>query len=282
LRRTLAVLRPEGTAASKTGSRSRTVATTAIFTAFVAATTMVFTLAIPATPSGYFNLGEVMVYICALLMGPYVGAFAGGVGSCISDVALGAATYAPGTLVIKGAEGFIVGYLSSMAGTKISSRAWKATSLCIGALIGFLLGVLGVTYFSGSYQLTLGFPVGPVTNVGFAIPEALWVAVGAAVFVAIGAVGFVTNEKIGWTVLSVLAGGAVMFTGYFLYNFAVLRIGLPASAGELPFDVGQALIGLVVAIPITGRVKRMMARAGPAQQGRLGPIGTGDLTRNSE
>jgi len=267
LKSMMAALGQDATTISRKSARSRVVATTAIFTAFVAASTMVFTLAIPATPSGYFNLGEVMVYICALLMGPYVGAFAGGVGSSISDVALGAATYAPGTLVIKGAEGFIVGYLSSMAGTRISSRAWRATSVVVGAVVGLLLGLLGAVYFSGAYQLTLGFPVGPQTNVGFSLPEALWIAIGLVVFAAISAAGYFTDAKVGWTVLSVLAGGSVMFTGYFLYNYAVLSIGLPASAGELPFDVGQALIGLVVSIPIAGRVKRMMSRTDPSRQG---------------
>ncbi|HME18238.1 MAG TPA: ECF transporter S component, partial [Nitrososphaerales archaeon] len=94
--------------------RSQTVASAAVFTAFVAAATAVFSVFIPAT-NGYFNVGEIMVYTSALLMGPYVGAFAGGVGSAISDISLGFPYYAPGTLVIKAAEGFIVGYLSKRA-----------------------------------------------------------------------------------------------------------------------------------------------------------------------
>jgi uncharacterized membrane protein len=241
---------------------SRTVASTAVFTAFVAASTMVFTLAIPATPSGYFNFGEVMVYICALLMGPYVGAFAGGVGSSIADVALGAPNYAPGTLVIKGAEGFIVGWLSSKAGTTITGRRWRATSIVVGAAVGLLLGGLGAAYYAGSYTFTIGFPVGPQYNLAFDVPVAFWVGLGVVVFAAIAAVGYLVNEKVGWTVFSVLAGGSAMYTGYFLYNYAVLAIGYAGSAGEFPFDVGQALIGLVVAVPVVSRVRKMRARTG--------------------
>jgi uncharacterized membrane protein len=246
---------------------SRTVASTAIFTAFVAASTMVFTLAIPATPSGYFNFGEVMVYICALLMGPYVGAFAGGIGSSIADVALGAPNYAPGTLVIKGAEGFVVGWLSSKSGTTVTGRTWRATSIGIGAFVGLLLGGLGAAYYAGSYSLGIGFPIGPQFNVNFDVPVAFWVVLGFLVFAAIAAAGYLVNEKIGWTVFSVLAGGSVMYTGYFLYNYLVLAIGFAGSAGEFPFDVGQALIGLVIAVPIVSRVRKMGVRPGGSNEG---------------
>ena len=238
----------------------RTVAAAAVFTAFVAAATMAFTLAIPANPNGYFNLGEVMVYICALLMGPYVGAFAGGLGSAISDIALGFAYYAPGTLVIKGAEGFVVGYLSSKEAWVLSERKWKATTASIGAALGLAIAYLGGTYYSGSYQLSLGFPIGPSFNLSFDIAPLVWIALGALVFAAAAAGGFLLEPRIGWKVISVLAGGAFMYSGYFLYNYFVLSIGYVASAGEFPFDVGQALIGLIVAVPVALRVVRMRKR----------------------
>ncbi len=242
---------------------TKIVSSTAIFTAFVAVATMAFTLAIPATPSGYFNLGEVMVYITALLMGPYVGAFAGGVGSVIADISLGAPNYAPGTLVIKGLEGFIVGYLTSSAARGMSKSRWRITSILTAGIVGVLLGLLGEAYFAGSYQLTLGFPVGGQANLAFDVPAALWLGLGAAAFLLITAAGLLVNEKVGWTVLSVLAGGSAMVTGYFLYNYGVLAIGFPASAGEVPFDIGQALIGLLVSVPIAGRIRRIAMRSIP-------------------
>ena len=57
-------------------------------------------------------------------MGPVVGAFAGGVGSMIADIALGYTHYAPATLVIKGVEGFIVGYLSRKI-LRYPKTAWR-------------------------------------------------------------------------------------------------------------------------------------------------------------
>src|SRR5207245_10197597 len=100
----------------------RRVAGAAVFTAFIFVATAAFSAGIPAT-NGYFNVGEIMVYTTRLLRGPYVGAVAGGVGSLLSDFFLGFPLFAPGTLVIKATEGFIVGYLGNRALRNISERA---------------------------------------------------------------------------------------------------------------------------------------------------------------
>ncbi len=235
---------------------TKTVASAAVFTAVVAAATMAFSLSIPVT-SGYFNIGEIMVYTAALLMGPYVGAFAGGVGSMISDLSLGYAIYAPGTLVIKGLEGFIVGYLSNRALTKLSKLAWRATTLALAALVGFLTSWVGFNYLSGNYQLALGFPIGPQTMLSFSVPELFWLGLGVAAFVVILSIGFSADEKLGWIVLSVLVGGGEMVLGYFLYESVGLQLGFASASGEVPFNVTQALVGLLVAVPLARSIKRV-------------------------
>jgi uncharacterized membrane protein len=204
-----------------------------------------------------------MVYTSALLMGPYVGAFAGGVGSMISDLSLGFPSYAPGTLVIKGIEGFLVGYLSSKALGNLSKSAFRATSVVLGAVTGGLVVWLGVSYLSGGYQLSLGFPVGPTANVSFSVPSLFWVAVGGLALVSIIVVGFRAEEKLGWTVLSVLAGGSEMVLGYFLYESVVLQLGFISAAGEVPFNITQAVVGLLVAVPLVRSIRRVSGRARP-------------------
>lgn len=238
--------------------RTATVASAAVFTAFVAAATMAFSVSIPVT-SGYFNVGEIMVYTAALVMGPYVGAFAGGVGSMISDLSLGYPGYAPGTLVIKGIEGFIVGYLSRRT-LSLSRSAWRATSVALGLLVGATVALLGTGYLSGGYQLSLGFPVGPTANFSFTVPSPFWVALGAVVFGVIAAAGFSLDERVGWKALSVLAGGVEMVLGYFLYESLVLQLGFASAFGEVPFNVAQAVIGLLVSVPLSGSIRRLTSR----------------------
>ena len=45
------------------------LATAVVFAAFVTVATIIFAVSIPAT-SGYFNIGETMIYVAALLFGP--------------------------------------------------------------------------------------------------------------------------------------------------------------------------------------------------------------------
>ena len=86
------------------------VALSATFSALVFIATAIFQLAITAT-GGYFNFGESMVYLAALVGGPLVGLVSGAVGSSLSDIITGYGIFAPGTFVIKGIEGYVAGYI---------------------------------------------------------------------------------------------------------------------------------------------------------------------------
>ena len=235
------------------------MALTAVFTAFVFVTTWAFTIGIPTTNGGYFDVGEIMVYIVAILEGPYVGAVAGGVGSMLSDAAVSPA-YAPGTLVIKAAEGFIVGYLTNRTFTAWSRSSWRALSIGIGLAVGGLIAYLGTSYFSSSYQ----FLIGPYEFPSFEVPALFWIALGVLAVAAIALAGAFVDEKIGYTVLAILAGGSVMVIGYFLYNIAFIEPMAPALI-EIPFDIGQALIGLLIAIPVVRRIRKVAGRSIRAQ-----------------
>lgn len=259
------------TSASEKGPRprggmtnARTVAVTAVFTAFVAAATSVFSVYIPAT-FGYFNVGEIMVYTCALLMGPYVGAFAGGVGSMISDLSLGYPYYAPGTLVIKGLEGLIVGYLGTKSFSRVSKTGWRGVAVGFGFVLSAALGYVGSQYLSGSFSITLGGAWGiPAFVFGFAVPQVAWLAVAALAFAATVVGSMRLDLRSGQSVMAVLIGGSEMVAGYYLYESFVLTLIAPASvvatlapAAEVPFNVAQALIGLLVAVPLVQAIKRV-------------------------
>jgi uncharacterized membrane protein len=159
------------------------LALAAIFGALAAAVTMSFVIPIPAT-SGYFNLGEAIVYTAALVFGPFVGGFAGG-SVAIADILVpGAAQFAPGTLVIKGLEGVIVGFLNR--------KLQKHTSN---------LGLIAA--------------------------------------------------------ISVVVGGLEMVVGYFIYEQLFLGYSMAAALVEVPFNIVQMVVGLVVAVPIMYVVLRV-------------------------
>ena len=224
--------------------RARDVSLAALFAALVCAFTTSFQLYIPAT-RGYFNVGEVMVYTSALVGGPFIGCFAGGVGSMLADVATGFYHYAPATLVIKGAEGFVVGWLARRRPVR-SIKAWRALSTSMGATVGLALAVLAPLYV-GEASLILSFLGQGGFTVSVIIPYWAWglVAVASALLIAYG--GFKVDPDIGWLALSIVAGGAIMVAGYFIYEQAFMGV---AAVVEVPFNVAQCLVGLLASIPI--------------------------------
>ena len=157
----------------------------AVFSALVfVVTSQIPPIPIPAT-SGYFNIGETTIYIAALVFGPLVGVLAGGIGSSLSDIYLGYALFAPGTLFIKGGEGLIVGFLNMKLRSYISNL-----TLCAS--------------------------------------------------------------------VAVTVGGLEMVVGYFLYEKFVIGYPLAFALGEIPFNIVQILIGLIVAVPVMHAVFRVV------------------------
>jgi uncharacterized membrane protein len=148
-----------------------------IFAALVfVVTSQIPPITIPAT-SGYFNFGETIIYIAALVFGPFTGALAGGVGSALADAYLGYVPFAPGTLAIKGLEGTIVGFLNTKLRKYISNLTVCAS-------------------------------------------------------------------------ISAVVGGLEMVTGYFLYEQLALGYPFASALVEVPFNLVQMTVGLVVAIPV--------------------------------
>ena len=158
------------------------VALGAMFGALVCIVTVLFTIPIPAT-SGYFNLGESIIFVAALTFGPFVGSIAGG-GAAIADLILGFYVFAPGTLMIKAFEGLIAGIANTKLKRQTSSTTLSAT-------------------------------------------------------------------------VSTILGGLEMIIGYFIYEQLVLGYPTALALAEVPFNIVQVVVGLVVAVPIMHAVFRV-------------------------
>lgn len=225
------------------------IATTAVFTALVCVVTLVFVVGIPAT-NGYFNIGETMIYIAALSFGPYVGAFAGGVGAAIADL-VAAPIFAPGTLVIKGCEGAIVGFLNKKMFKQASG--WRIWTILLGVIVGVLLASIGSVYLRNA-DIYWGIP--PPLTFTISIPAEAWYLLGGIVALSIALSSFRLEAQSGRAMLSILIGGLEMVLGYFLYELLVL--GKTAAIVEIAANIVQILVGLIVAIPITRIILRRL------------------------
>lgn len=67
---------------------------------------------IPNHMGGYFNVGDVMIFVTALTFNPIVGSIAGGLGSAIADI-IGFPLFAIPTMVIKGIEGLLASLITN-------------------------------------------------------------------------------------------------------------------------------------------------------------------------
>ncbi|MHA1675439.1 MAG: ECF transporter S component [Promethearchaeota archaeon] len=115
------------------------IAILAIMTALVTVTTLVIRIFIPAT-QGYFNFGDTIIYITAILFGAYIGGLAGGFGSAIADM-IGFPPFTLISLLSKGLEGFVVGWIyHKFAKSKHfgGKQGYKIISIICGA--PFMIG----------------------------------------------------------------------------------------------------------------------------------------------
>jgi uncharacterized membrane protein len=115
-----------------------------VFAGLVAVSTMIIRIPVAAT-GGYINIGDAMIFICALTFGSIIGGLAGGIGSAIADM-IGYPAYAPFTLIIKGLEGFSAGFIKDGKNIQRDLLAWG---------IGSSIMVIGY-FIVESYIMKLG------------------------------------------------------------------------------------------------------------------------------
>lgn len=103
-------------------------------------------------PVGYFNLGDVVIIIAAVILGKSSGFIAGAFGSALADIFSGHIIFAPITFLVKGLEGFLVGYIIHSLGRKLQIK--EAVTRIIAIVVGCVFMVLG--YFLSEMYI-LGF-----------------------------------------------------------------------------------------------------------------------------
>jgi uncharacterized membrane protein len=134
---------------------------TASTTALVLVVTFFASINLPATSGQVFDAGDIMIFITAMTFGPVVGGIAGGIGSGFSDALHGYVNFAGFTLVIKGFEGLVAGYI---VGRRFQNREFVAWFLASVIMVGgYFISeayLMGFVYGSGPglANATLEFP----------------------------------------------------------------------------------------------------------------------------
>lgn len=128
-----------------------------ILAALMAALTTVATMIIriPTPTLGYIHLGDGMVLLCGILLGPGVGALAAGVGSMLADLFGGYMAWVPGTFAIKALTALVGGWIyHRLAGREHLNTPVRVALCGIPAeavmVLGYFFYEIGMEVIAGS------------------------------------------------------------------------------------------------------------------------------------
>ena len=140
----------------------------ALFIALTFVATWLINIRLPLVGSGgLIHLGNVPLFVAAMLFGKKTGALAGGIGMALFDLMSGWTAWAPFTLVIVGSMGFVVGLIAE-------KKPFKNAQInnVLSVILALIIKVVGY-YFAevilyGNWVAPLGSIPGNVLQVGVA------------------------------------------------------------------------------------------------------------------
>ena len=124
---------------TKTTSKTKTIVINALFIALTLLATMFINIKLPIMGNGgLIHLGNVPLFIAALVYGKKTGAIAGAFGMGFFDLISGWAIWSPFTFIIVGAMGFVVGLISEkVPGNKIFVNSLAIATALIIKVVGY-------------------------------------------------------------------------------------------------------------------------------------------------
>lgn len=169
-------------------SQTKQVVYAALGIALVFTCTVFVNVRLPiAANGGLIHLGNVPLFIIAMLYGRWLGALAGGIGMALFDVVGGWFLWAPFTLIVVGFMGYTVGAICEKSQT-LKAYALALAAACIIKVAGYY-GAEGVIY--GSWIAPMASVPGNLVQIGLASAIVLPVVIKLRKY---GAGAFRTNN----------------------------------------------------------------------------------------
>lgn len=124
---------------------TKKLVTAALMAALTCIATMV--IKVPTPTMGYIHLGDGFVLMCGVLLGPWAGALAAGIGSMFADIFSGYASWAIATLLIKALTAMIAGLIFHGFCKMLRRPVAPYIGIFTGGLAGEAVMVLGYFLF---------------------------------------------------------------------------------------------------------------------------------------
>lgn len=243
-------------------SNTKKFVLTGLMISLVFVLTFIFPVPVPYT-SGYIHLGDSMIYVSVIILGPVYGAFASGIGSMLADLFTGYAQYAIPTLIIKSFMAFIMGLV-------LSGRSKKSSIYSVAAALSVWLAFSagGVIYLKKQIS-SVGFEAFVKLIAGAdatqeAIIDTARLVNNLPIYLAIGFVLLLLILSIiSWfiskhegrsifglkAVIGMSAAGMCMVVGYFLvesFMYSPVAALLSVPMNMIQFFAGVITAGLII------------------------------------
>lgn len=113
-----------------------------VLASLMAAMTCIATMiiSVPTPTNGYIHLGDGLVLLCGILLGPLYGGLAAGIGSMLSDLLLGYTAYAVPTFFIKALAAISGSFVHfRVSKTNLGRHYYSIPLICAGISGGMLV-----------------------------------------------------------------------------------------------------------------------------------------------
>lgn len=143
---------------------SKMLVMNAMFIAMVLVATMFINIRLPFMGNGgLIHLGNVPLFIAAIIYGKKTGAIAGAVGMGLFDLLSGWTAWAPFTFIIVGAMGYVVGKM--MEGEKKNPYIWSIIAIIVACVIKVVGYYFAEVILYGNWILPFGSIPGNIMQI---------------------------------------------------------------------------------------------------------------------
>lgn len=115
---------------------TKDIVLTGLLTSMVLVATMLINIRLPISfNGGLIHMGNVMLFLAAILFGKNKGMIAGAFGMGLFDVLSGWMVWAPFTFLIRGAMGYIIGSIAHASGKKGDNMLYNFAGILISSVV---------------------------------------------------------------------------------------------------------------------------------------------------
>ena len=216
--------------------------------------------------NGYIHLGDGFVFLSAIILGPFYGAFAAGVCSMAADILGGFAQWALPTLLIKSSMAMLLGLISRQ---KTKKQAYISAGATVVIWTAFFITIknalINAVKFSAeglaqAMDDTAENIVQKAAGIQWKLSAAILIFLMIVFLLLVWLIK--KQSSAGFSpkmVLGMMSAGACMIIGYYLAE--VLIYGNPVSpAFSVPMNLFQFIVGIVITAAISPALSRRDTR----------------------